>query len=1357
MDRADGSIVIDTKMDNTGFKKGSEELRNATQRMMDQVNTFGGKVKRVALSTGKLLGSTIAKNIKTGVVTAISGVGIAIGGALVAAKKTTVALQNLAGGAVLGGLAKLGGVLKTIAGNLITLAKNGFSAAVGFIKSAVTEGVKDLAKQNATFNAAMSQLMTAFYTLKGSITAAFAPLVEFVAPALSQFIYLISEAISKVGMLMAALTGKEFVKAVPVQQDYADSLKSTSEKEKEARDALKEQKKAMDKDRKAAKKLNKALEKTIAGFDDIQTLKSNSDDDDDFDFDTDVDIPETPKVEYTTQPVDNGFLDFAQKLKDMFKNADFTDLGRMLGEKLRDALNKIPWDQIKETVRNIAKSIATFLNGFLETPGLFEAIGRTLAEGLNTAFEFLNSFAENFHFASLGSAIGKAINSALQTIDWPLIYETFRNWGTGIADALNSFLYETDFSLVGQTLANAVNALFTGLLAFTTTFDWAAMGTAVKDGILGAANGIDWPMIFATFESYGRGMGEAIQNAINDPAVWTALFEILSNGITASLTMLNAFITAINWPELGQNIGTGMNNAVESFDWNLLSDTLIKVINGAFDLWYNWVTTFDFLKFGTHIGETLSAAVNGINWEEGGAAVAASINALFEALTGFVTGTDWKALGKAVVDTIAGYFGEMDWSVFGKWFTACFTALADFLLGVITETDWMQIPTNIGNAIGEYLQGFDWSEMAAKTMELLGAALGAAILLVAGFAEAVAGWIKDGLKGIWDYFGNEIDDCGGNIALGILKGIGDVFVNIAKWLVDNVFTPFVNGIKSVFGIHSPADTMLEFGGYIIEGILQGIKDGLAGIVDWLTEHVFNPIVNGIKTLFGIGEGNSSVFLEFGGNLIEGLKNGLENAVDGINDWIDKHITGPILGFFKDFFGIGEDNSSVFLEFGGNLIEGLKNGLSGAVDKMKGWVDEHVTGPVLGFFKDLFGIGSPSTIFEEYGGFLIEGLKNGLLGAVKGVGSWVDTHVTGPILGAFKNLLGINSPSKVFDEYGGYLMEGLENGIEGSEDLPKNALTNAQGKMKDVFGAVKELLSWASLGSKLMEVGLIVGIVSQTPALLGAVEKLESDMRTKVTENLESWRSAGSEIATSLSNGISSGANWWNLGSYIIEGIYNGVLANSGRLYALAWNTAVEMYNSAARALGIASPSKKFYWIAEMMTEGMANGIEDTRDSAIGAVASLADAVVDTAEEANPIIPVSAGMDEFTTEFEGVLTSFADKVTDSFANLISSMERIASGSSFVVPAVAAGTAVPYAVNTMAASSSGRRADTELTEAVRMLLTQGAGGITRQDLRNDMAEILTATFRYYSPQFYIGDEQIARHGMSGALELQRRGVL
>ena len=57
----------------------------------------------------------------------------------------------------------------------------------------------------------------------------------------------------------------------------------------------------------------------------------------------------------------------AKWLKDMWKNGDFTELGAYLGQKLRDALNSIPWGKIQNTARKIASSLATLLNGFFRT------------------------------------------------------------------------------------------------------------------------------------------------------------------------------------------------------------------------------------------------------------------------------------------------------------------------------------------------------------------------------------------------------------------------------------------------------------------------------------------------------------------------------------------------------------------------------------------------------------------------------------------------------------------------------------------------------------------------------------------------------------------------------------------------------------------------------------------------------------------------------------------------------------------------------------------------------------------------------------------------------------------------------
>ena len=41
----DGSITIDTKLDNTGFSKGSDDLKHAVQSLTDQVNDTGRRIR----------------------------------------------------------------------------------------------------------------------------------------------------------------------------------------------------------------------------------------------------------------------------------------------------------------------------------------------------------------------------------------------------------------------------------------------------------------------------------------------------------------------------------------------------------------------------------------------------------------------------------------------------------------------------------------------------------------------------------------------------------------------------------------------------------------------------------------------------------------------------------------------------------------------------------------------------------------------------------------------------------------------------------------------------------------------------------------------------------------------------------------------------------------------------------------------------------------------------------------------------------------------------------------------------------------------------------------------------------------
>lgn len=115
--------------------------------------------------------------------------------------------------------------------------------AISMVTAGLKEGMDNLAQYSDDTNRALSLLLSSLTQLKNTFATAFSPLVEVAAPALAQFINLLSQAVTWTAQLLAALTGKDtFVKAVKVQQDYADSLDKTKD---ETEAAAKETEKAI--------------------------------------------------------------------------------------------------------------------------------------------------------------------------------------------------------------------------------------------------------------------------------------------------------------------------------------------------------------------------------------------------------------------------------------------------------------------------------------------------------------------------------------------------------------------------------------------------------------------------------------------------------------------------------------------------------------------------------------------------------------------------------------------------------------------------------------------------------------------------------------------------------------------------------------------------------------------------------------------------------------------------------------------------------------------------------------------------------------------------------------------------------
>lgn len=431
--------------------------------------------------------------------------------------------------------------------------------AISQIKEAIKAGSDNLVQYSSAYNKSISGMVTSLLYLKNAWAAAFAPIVNVVAPYISAFIDIVAGALNAVGQLMSALTGKSVaVQAKKAWKDYGASIADTGKKTDKANDSAKK------------------MQKTILGFDELNVLNGNDDTSGSGSGGSGGGYTApSPSDMFTTESIDSGVSDFAQKIKDAWAKADFTEIGTILGEKLRNALDKIPWDGIQESAKRIGKSIGTFITGFVEVPNLGFKIGSTIGEGINTGIDLANSFLDNTKWSSVGDFLGRGLNGLIDTIDWQglghmfaakgnAFFDTFgeaartfqwNDFGMDLADGLNQWISDFNWAENGAHLGDVAIGLLSGIKSFLETTDWQSLGNGIADFI----GGIDWSGVAdQLFEGIGAALGGLlaflrglVEDAWDDVVKWwkdTAFedgkftMEGLLNGIWEKLKDIGTWI-----------------------------------------------------------------------------------------------------------------------------------------------------------------------------------------------------------------------------------------------------------------------------------------------------------------------------------------------------------------------------------------------------------------------------------------------------------------------------------------------------------------------------------------------------------------------------------------------------------------------------------------------------------------------------------------------------------------------------------------------------------------------------------------------------------------------------------------------
>ena len=301
---------------------------------------------------------------------------------------------------------------------------------------------------------------------------------------------------------------------------------------------------------------------------------------------------------------------------------------------------------------------------------------------------------------------------------------------------------------------------------------------------------------------------------------WSEIGEMLGK-------KLNDALAGIPWNgikkqarHIASGIATLLNGFLDGTNWELVGSTIAEGLNTAIAFAQTFVHKFDFKQFGKSIGETFTGILRTFDWSGLGDTLGTAVTGLFDTLNGIFYNTDWKALGKGIIDGIGAFFKAIKWKSIGKSISGALHSLLTFFTGAVMEIDWKKTIEYIGTSIVDFFKGFDWKGLAGDIGEFLGTALKSAIDL----AKAIGELIADGFNNAKEYFQDKIEECGGNIPKGILKGITDALKNIGTWIKKNIFDPFVKGFKDAFGIHSPAKKMKPIGKNIFLGVIDGWKE-----------------------------------------------------------------------------------------------------------------------------------------------------------------------------------------------------------------------------------------------------------------------------------------------------------------------------------------------------------------------------------------------------------------------------------------------------------------------------------------------------------------------------------------------------
>lgn len=482
-----------------------------------------------------------------------------------------------------------------------------------------------------------------------------------------------------------------------------------------------------------------------------------------------------------------------------------------------------PFDDLVQIQREGADGSSGGSGGGIDPSQMFETVA--IDQGISDFANKLKELWQAGDWEGIGQLIGQKVNESVQKftdyISWDNVGSKITAFVTAFTTLFNSLVASIDWYSIGIMMGTGINTLANTLYLLLTQIDWLMLGSALATGLNGMVATIDWNLFGATLGAFFQ----------------------------AKISGLYGFVDTADWPLIGQAIGTGLNGTISQIDWGMLGLLFATGLSGLFAIAGNFAQTFDWTGFGSSIALSLSTFFQTFDWAGSGTAISDFVLGLLNAFVTFIKETDWTALG---------------------------TGVAEMALAI----DWWGILLAVIDAVLQTLK--------------------AVVLASWGLLSEIG-------KSLWE---------------GFCKGVKTFFSDPKAFIRDNIVDPFVKYFKELFGIHSPSTVMAEMGQYLWDGFCNGIKEFFSNPGAFVKANITDPFVNGLKSLLGI-HSPSTVLAGIGSYAVQGFNQGVTSEQTASQNVVQSWASG-VANWFSEKFGIGTGDSVESKKWANSIMSGFNN-------------------------------------------------------------------------------------------------------------------------------------------------------------------------------------------------------------------------------------------------------------------------------------------------------------------------------------------------------------------------------------------------------------------------------------------------